>query len=98
MGCARSLPRTEALALHVRWLRVGCALVENTNTRAGGAGLGRSLVRIPPYHHHRWCHLHDRSTIDHPAVQFISRATQPASLRRALTLHHITVTFLRLSR
>ena len=33
----------------------------------------------------RRCHLHDRSALDHPAVQFISRRTQPAPLRCALT-------------
>jgi len=31
------------------------------------------------------CHLHDRPAHDHPAVQFISRRTQPASLRGALS-------------
>ena len=32
----------------------------------------------------RRCHLHGRSTLYHPAVQFISCRTQPASLRYAL--------------
>ena len=35
---------------------------------------------------HGLCHLHDRPAHDHPAVQSISRRTQPASLRVALAL------------
>src|SRR3954465_13309470 len=34
---------------------------------------------------HGPCHLHDPPAHDHPAVQFISRRTQPASLRGALS-------------
>jgi len=35
------------------------------------------------------CHLHDRPALDLPAVQFISRRIQPASLRGALSSHAV---------
>jgi hypothetical protein len=59
----------------------GTVVQQTAHTLAGDAGLAhRSSVnhRIAI---DRQCHLHDRPTLDHPAVQFISRRTQPASLR-----------------